>query len=185
MGVFQGHQVLALAYDILIPILVLVAIVSLISLFRINKTTFRWIALAILLFLVVFWWPNSVYAVLEIKHLLLIDTVADNPDVMSFIVFGGISLFGYLLTIIGNRWIIQSLSHNDRLGLLLNIMLSTTGGFGGVAGLVNITSFQGSMSPGILIMFLKWILLNPGLLWLAVGLATLIFLSVQLTSRPS
>ncbi len=182
MGIFQGHQVLALVVDIFWPLITAISIRFLTKAHtRPNRRLMYWelpIIYIIILFL-----PNSVYAMLELKHLLMVDTVADIPNIWSFIVFGGISLFGYLVTLYQNILIANFFTKTKTGHMKAFALLSIVGGFGGVAGLLNFNSYEGILTPQVLYLITKMIFHHPVLIVLGIGVSVFIFLSTVLVRR--
>ena len=182
MLVFQGHQVIALIIDVLLPLVTAISIRFLIGGHTQSGKRLMYWELP-LIYIVILFLPNSVYAMLEIKHLLMVDSVADILNASSFIVFGGVSLFGYLVTLYQNILIAHFFTKTDLGHQKAYFLLSALGGFGGVAGLLNFNSIQGILTPTILLQIGKAIFLHPSLILLSISISLFIFLSTVLVSR--
>lgn len=184
MWVFQGHQILALLADVGLAI-VWIFILEKIIRYRTeisNKFTGWYILIGYYMVMMI---PNSAYAMFELRHLIFIDNVADIPNIWSYIVFGGVSLIGFLSAIYGNRMIIDHLFKDSGGRNFGNLFLSLAQGFGGVAGLLDFYSIVGFIYPPILIQVAGAVFSSPPLIALALGAALLFFLTNFLIDRFS
>lgn len=178
MVVFQGHQVFpgGLFVDLLqcfLPIVLFLFLQKIGQLPKIGRHM-RFIdyllCFSFLLFL-----PNTTYAFLEIKHLFVIDHIADTPSIMSWIVLGGVSIFGLVCTLLINWLIVRHYAQKTREVPQYYIGLSLIAGFGSVVGLMDLYSWQGCM-PSVILKILHTFLLQPHLTIFALSLSLLIFL---------
>ncbi len=182
MGVFQGHQVLALVVDILWPLITVLSIKFLTR--SHNRQSHKLVYWELpIIYIIILFLPNSVYAMLEMKHLLMIDSVADIPNIWSIAVFGGISLFGYLVTLYQNILIANFFTKTEAGHLKAFALLSIIGGFGGVAGLLNFNSYEGILTPQVLLLITNMIFHHPVLIVLGISVSGFIFLSTVLVYR--
>ena len=171
--VFQGHGLVKLLIDLIWPIL-LVALIRYKSYWlptRKPKVTLKdlfviWVLLMCL--------PNATYAFFEIKHLILIDKVADNPNIYSYLVFAGIALTGLISTVYIHTFLIKNYAKTTNEIVFLIIFLSLLNGFGTTAGLLDFYSRQAIVFPPIIFMILKQIFTSPQYLSLAI-MTTILF----------
>lgn len=185
MLVFQGHAIWAILADIGWP-LVWLAMVKWGFLPKIGRgVRFQdWALLYILILLI----PNSTYAMFEIKHLIFIDNVADNLNIWSFIVFGGVSLFGFLSALFGTKFLINLYAKSRSERLFYTIFLSLVLGFGGVVGLLDYASLVAIIIPPALIFILWNLLHHTGLILLGLATATFFFVAnllLDFSLKPS
>lgn len=186
MWVFQGHLVVALFADIALAFLWIISVRSLEPNFPKFGRGMGWWDLVVIYYFILMI-PNSCYAMFELKHLLFIDTVADVPNIWSFIVFGGTALFGFFTSTYGCRLIMDKYSQRGFQRLLFNIALSLILGFGGVAGLMEYVSIM-AFFPPVLIDILIQLLANPLLMKLALGTSLFFFVVNLITDyifKPS
>jgi hypothetical protein len=183
MGYFQGHQIFALLANLIL------------SLWSIN--VFLFIKLGVMpkighgmklwdylwLYVILLFVPNSLYAMFELRHVLLIDHVADNPDVWSFLVFGGIAVFGFLSTVWGIRILLDYYAKSKQERLIYGLILSTVCGFGAIAGLLDYTSITGVIFPPILINVAREFVLHPTLILFASVCTAILFIVNLSTDR--
>ncbi len=177
MGVFQGHQIVSLLGELIyafwvIPLFILIKHKLMPKIGHGMKIWDYFAIYAGLLFI-----PNSAYAMLEIRHLLLIDGVADNPNIWSFIVFGGIALIGLLTTLYGIRLIVDYYSKSKGERLIYNAFLSLSCGFGAVAGLLNFVSLPVIIFPPALISVAIGFRNHPSLISLAAFITIFLFIA--------
>ena len=90
----------------------------------------------------VIWAPNTAYEMFEVRHLLLIDGVSDNPDVWSYVVFVSISLLGFLIATHLGRLIIDYYSASPKERKLYAFFLSLDYGIGVPLGLLGLNSYD-------------------------------------------
>lgn len=189
MLVFQGHRILAMLGNLALADTVLLSIVLFVIVYKGYKNPLLKLGiLGVITFLVIFFWPNSAYLMLEVKHLVMVDTVADDPNLMSYLVFGGLSLIGFVLTVLGNRIMIDHLTDSKIARTTLNLILSLISGIGGVAGFLDLYSIQGILAPKLLAIFTLRILTSPPLAFLAIGVSLLLFMTnifLDLKKKPS
>lgn len=125
--------------------------------------------------------PNATYAFFEIKHLMFVDKVAEDPNLFSYIVFGGISLLGFISTYRIMTKLVSHYSANADQLLLYQSFFSLVLGFGSVAGLLDFNSYEGIFFPPIIVEIVASLYKNPGML----GLALLTCIFVFATTLPS
>jgi hypothetical protein len=109
----------------------------------------------------------------EMKHLLFKDGIADSPNLMSYLVFGGVSLFGFLAAVYTCRFLIKHYAKNKGERIVYLFLLSLVLGFGGVVGLLDFASLVAIVFPPALFEIAKSLLASPSLIRL--GMATSIF----------
>ena len=184
MVFFQGHQVFpgGLFLDVLLSLwpFVFLFLRRAHRLPKVGKGMFILDFLLIYLFVLII--PNSSYAFLEIKHLLLVDHVADIPNLASWLVFGGVSLIGLALTLIGNFLIVDHYAKNKKEIFWYYLFLSLIAGFGASVGLLDFSSYMG-MLPTVLQQIFQSFLGNFPLIILALVTSLLIFLVGFTTHR--
>jgi hypothetical protein len=184
MALFQGHQTFALILDVLL------AIVTIPSVMTIHphvgrKMTFKdFLVLNYLIMLI----PNAMYACFEIRHLLFIDNIADNPNTMSYLVFGSISLLGLFCAVGACRYILATYPKSQSERFYYMFVLSLINGFGATAGLLDFYSAPAYIFPPYALLALWKILCQPNLILLATVTTILFFLFnllIDLFSKPS
>lgn len=152
MSTFQGHEVLALIYNVLLSILWVAVAIWAIKFSLMPRVGKRMrIGDYLLLYTFILVMPYSTYAFFEIKHLLWIDKIAEIPDIWSFLIFGGISLIGLFSAVYGTRLIVSYYSKEKRKRLLYFALLSLAHGFGAVIGLLDFTVLDGFYPPRFLL----------------------------------
>ena len=184
MITFQGHQVFpgGLFIDVLSSLWPLIFIVLNLThhLPKIGKgMSFKDYLLVYLFILII---PNSTYGFLEIKHLLVLDHVADNPNIYSWLVFGGVALFCLVCTLVGNLLIVKHYAKSNREVFFYYLGLSLAAGFGSAVGLLDFYSFAGII-PTLLPQIFVRLFSCPPLVDLALGISFLIFAIGYLTHR--
>lgn len=153
----------------IIPVIVLI---KLKKMPKIGRGMNRWDYFSVYVALLII--PNSTYAMLEVRHVLFVDHVADNPNFWTFLVFGGISLIGLLTTVYGTRLIIDYYAKSKIERLFYNTILSLACGFGAVAGLLNFISLPVVIFPPALLAIALELYEHP--IFIALAMAITIFL---------
>lgn len=180
MGIFQGHLIYALLCNVSWVIL-WIMVLRMFGFPKIGRgmKIKDWILLYLLVLLI----PNSTYALFEIKHLLMIDTIADVPSLSSFIVFGGISLFGLVTAIWSSQLAANHYLKDSNRRWICHFVISLVLGFGGVVGLLNFESLVAFVFPPVLIFIAVELFKYQALIYLALGTALFFFLSNILIDR--
>lgn len=99
------------------------------------------------LYLYILHMPNSAYLFLEIKHLILKDTIADPVSVGSFAVFGGLSMVGLALSVVQTYFIATKVRPFTSAPRRSIAILSALSGWGVALGLINLTTVMGLINP--------------------------------------
>jgi uncharacterized membrane protein len=174
---FQGHVVwpYGLAGDIalaLIPIVAFLILRFFSKLPKIGTETTLWHCLIISPF--VLWIPNAAYAALEIKHLFVVDNVAENPDFWSYIVFGGVSLLGLFATIYLGQLVIDYYAKTAQEQKIYAFFLSFINGSGAYLGLLGFDS-QDALNPNKYHQIVEKLPTSPDFMITAIVLAICLF----------
>jgi hypothetical protein len=184
MVVFQGHQIFpgGLFLDVLFSLWPLVFIFLKLTghLPKIGKNMSLLDFFMVYLFILFI--PNSTYGFLEIKHLLVLDHVADSPDIYSWLIFGGVSLFCLACTLIGNYLIVRHYAKSKKEIFIYYLVLGLSAGFGSAIGLLDFYSFAG-LVPTLFPQIFQALFSIPALIHLALGVSALIFTIGYLTHR--
>jgi len=128
----------------------------------------------LLVYLFILFLPNSTYGFLEIKHLLVIDHIADSPNLASWLVFGGVSLFCLVCTLFGNALVVRHYAQSKKEIFIYYLGLSVIAGFGTAVGFLDYSSFAG-LIPIIFFQIIMRLFSSPPLITLALGTSVLIF----------
>lgn len=185
MGVFQGHQISSLVGEIvfLAWFLILIGLLVTKKMPRIGRRMKIWDYFGVYIFTLLI--PNSTYAILELRHLLIMtDHVADSPDIWSYLVFGGISLLGFVTNIYGVNLIVKHYARDQKEKIVYNIGLALICGLGVSVGLLNFSSFPAVFFPPALISVFFGLLTRPDLIVLSLIVAVFLFLCFLFT-QPS
>lgn len=146
MLVFQGHIVWpgGLGGDFvlsLLPIIFFMVLRKFTLLPNIGKT--MKFCDYLLAFVNIIFIPNSVYAIFEIKHLFRIDNIADNPNLWSYLIFGGICIVGIISSVVIARLIVRFYAKNKLEIFIYSFFLGMINGLGAAVGLVlNLNSWD-------------------------------------------
>jgi uncharacterized membrane protein len=146
MSEFYGHRVPELVLNIVLALAAFIPVMGLRLAYKQQRQVLGVISWALYLLFA----PNALYAALEIKHLVMIDRVADSLAPEALLVFGGISLIGWLATIVVimvTTRIIPFLRNRPYLGILL---LSLHQAAGASIGLLDVSSWDVFMNPMVL-----------------------------------
>jgi hypothetical protein len=172
--VFQGHTVVSLLGTLILTggFIIPVMLQRMGLMPRIGRGMKIWDYL--LVYFYCLWIPNTTYAFFEIRHLILVDRIAEILTPWSFVVFGGISLIGLLTTIWGIRAVVNYYAKSDKERIIYTLLLSLICSFGGVVGILQYTSLSAFFFPPILIGIGLNLIANPILI--AVALVTAVFL---------
>jgi hypothetical protein len=138
---------------------------------KIGKKIAKWEYLFI--WLLVMFLPNTMYASYEIRHLILIDNIADNGTVhnlnnLSYLVFGGISLLGIITTIYLNVLLVRYYAKSNLEIFIYLTSLCFIQSFGSVAGLMDYFSVDGLFFPPLVFHILWQIFITQRFLVISV-----------------
>lgn len=150
MFLFQGHEAFpgGLGGDIflsLLPVGIFLFLDFFSLLPKIGKRMSLWDILLILSYVLII--PNTVYAFFEIKHLFFIDTIADSPNFLSYVVFIDISLLGLACSLLISRLVIKHYAKNSFEQKIYSIFLGLINGAGVTAGLIDLNSWDMIIKP--------------------------------------
>ena len=165
---FQGHAAwpYGLGGDVIFSLLPLLSI-CILRLFhllpKIGKNISFWDAF--LIYIHVLFIPNTIYAAFEIKHLFLVDNVADNPNLWSYLVFESISLLGLISAMTIARLVIAHYAKTSSEKRIYALGLGFINGFGVSAGLLDFNSWN-ALNPLNLVSIALGILLTPQYLYI-------------------
>ncbi len=184
MGVFQGHQVSSILFEIILAVFWLI----LILLYGYPKVAkgmrFRdWFYLYVFILVM----PNSTYAFFELKHLLVVGLMAEPLNGLSVLVFGSVALLGFLMSILQSQLFAKHYTLGKKRNWI-HLAVSLILGFGAVAGEMNYASIVAVIFPFSLIDMAFHLLASPGLIGIALATATLLFfynLLVDHLHKPS
>jgi hypothetical protein len=127
-----------------------------------------------LIYIFILFIPNSTYGFFEIKHLIVIDHIADPPNTLSWLVFGGASALCLACTLIGNMLIVHHFARNKQEIFIYYSFLSLICGFGAVVGLLDFSSIEG-LIPLVFPLICHEIIRSPSLIFLALGTSAFLF----------
>ncbi|HCQ30764.1 TPA: hypothetical protein DIU27_00065 [Candidatus Collierbacteria bacterium] len=174
MGVFQGHQIPSLIGTVAMATFFLIPLIFkwLNIMPKIGRGMKLWDYFWVYVYALLI--PNSTYAFFEVRHLILNDNVADTLTLLSYVVFGGISLIGLLTTIWGIRLVVDYYSKSNMERLVYTSFLSIICSFGAVAGVLQFNSVPYILFPPALIVVVLHTMGHP--FYVGVAIITTIFL---------
>jgi hypothetical protein len=141
---FRGHGISAMIVNVVAAISPLV-IIKLVLLNLQLGNLFLAVTMGLLF---IFMFPYPTYLFFELKHVVLFDRATNKPDVLSLLVFGGLSLLGLGLQIATNVQVIGLMGiHSSH--LIPVILMSFVASFGGCLGLTDIVCFHGLWLPSL------------------------------------
>lgn len=142
-----GHSVFWLVVDVELALQALILV--LIFAWVLKKK--HWLFTLLVGYVTLLYFPNAAYLVLEIRHLFLIDQVADAPEIGSVLVFGGLSLLGVIIATATNLTAISKIEVLRKNPKIAAGLLSFTAAFGTALGLKMLESLNGLFNPLLII----------------------------------
>lgn len=150
-----GHSVFWLVADVELALQALVLV--LIFAWVLKKK--HWLFTLLVGYVTLLYFPNAAYLILEIRHLFLIDQVADVPEIGAVIVFCGLSLLGVIIATATNLVAISKIDVLRKNPKVAAGFLSFTAAFGTALGLKMLESLPGLFNP-LLILKTSWEVVN-------------------------
>lgn len=148
IGPFQGHRVFPMGFSIDVVLCLIPLVLIYFFLKASNAEKKNWITITVLGLLWTFFMPNCLYLATAFRYLLIKDTIADELDLWSFVVFGIFSLIGLITALLNTlilsyRLRIKETFHPDLLILAVTILSS----IGVVIGWNNINTIDMVLHP--------------------------------------